>query len=120
MELESNLKIIVGAQGIPLSYVIRENDTPDQTERETWEEKSVLAVPLTRILYNQSNLTVHSIVLRNIDDSSDEFTYMKPYIKKDDGRTGIKALRSRYENVATQEQYVSEAKRTTETIQYRN
>ena len=45
---------------------------------------------------------------------------MKPYIKKDDGRASIQLLRSRYENVATQEQYVSEAKRTIETLQYRN
>ena len=31
VELESNLKIIVAAQVIPLSYVIRENDAPDLT-----------------------------------------------------------------------------------------
>ena len=31
VELEINLKVIVGAQGITLSYVIRENDAPDQT-----------------------------------------------------------------------------------------
>ena len=29
VELNRNLKMIVGAQGIPLSYVIRENDAPD-------------------------------------------------------------------------------------------
>ena len=120
VELGSNLKIIVGAQGIPLYYVIRENNIPDQIEHNTWEEKAVLAVPLTRILYNQDNLTVNNIILRNIADASDAFTYVKPYIKKDDGRTDIKALRSRYENVAMQEQYVSDAKRTIETIQYRN
>ena len=34
---ERNLKIIVGAQGIPFPYVIRENDATDQTERDTWE-----------------------------------------------------------------------------------
>ena len=45
---------------------------------------------------------------------------MKPYIKKDDGRTDIKALRSNYENVSTQDQFVSEANCTIETIQYRN
>ena len=39
VELDINLNMIVGAQGIPLSYVIRENDAPDQTERYTWEEK---------------------------------------------------------------------------------
>ena len=103
-----------------MSYVIREINAPDQTERNTWEEKSVLAVPLTGRLYKQDNLTVNNIILRNIADASDAFTYVKPYIKKDDGRTDIKALRSKYENVAMQEQYVIEAKHTIDTIKYRN
>ena len=47
VELERNLKMIVGAQGVPLSYVIRENDAPDQTDHDTWEEKTVLTAPLT-------------------------------------------------------------------------
>ena len=79
-----------------------------------------MAVPLTEILYKQDNLTVQNIILRNIADVSDAFTYVKPYIKKYDGRTDIKALCSKYENGSIQEQYVSEAKRTIETIQYRN
>ena len=70
VELDSNLKIIVGAPGIPLSYIIRENDAPDQTERDTWEEKAVLSVPLTGRLYKQDNLTLHNIILRNIADAS--------------------------------------------------
>ena len=97
VELESNLKMILGAQGIPLSYVISENDAPDQTERNTWEEKAVLAVPLTGILYKQYNLTVHIIIPHNITDTSDSFTYVNPYINKDYERSEIKALRIRYE-----------------------
>ena len=89
VELASNLKMIVGEQGIPLSYVMRENDAPDQTERDNWEEKSVLAVPLSGRLYKQYNLMVHNIILRNISDESDAFTYVKSYIKKDDGRADI-------------------------------
>ena len=112
--------MIVGAQGIPLSYVIRENDAPDQTERNTWEENAVLEVPLTGRLYKQDNLTVHNIILRNIADTSDALTYVKPYNNKEGGRTNIKALRSRYENVAMKYQYVSNAKGTIYTIQYRN
>ena len=50
----------------------------------------------------------------------DASTYVNPYIKKDDGRTDIKALRSKYENVSIQEQYVIKTKCTIETIQYRN
>ena len=48
------------------------------------------------------------------------FTYVKSYIKKDDGRTDTKVLRNRYENVPIQEKYVSETKRTIDIIQYRN
>ena len=80
----------------------------------------MLAVPLTGRLYKQDNLTVQNIILCNIFDTLYAFTYVKPYIKKDDGRTDIKSLRSMYENVAMQEQYVSEAKRTIETIHYWN
>ena len=100
VEIEINLKMILGAQAIPLSYVIRENNTPNQIELDTWEEKAVLESPFTRRIYKQDNLTVHNILLRNIADESDAFTYMKLYIKKDDERTEIKALRSRYENAA--------------------
>ena len=107
----------VGAQGITLYYVIWENYTPDQTERDTWEEKAVLASPLTGRTYKQDTITVHNIILRNIADT---FTYVKPYIKNDNGRADIKALHSRYEIVAMKEHYVSKGKRTIETIQYIN
>ena len=63
---------------------------------------------------------MHNIILCNISDASDAFTYVKPYTKKDDVRNEIKALCSRYENVAMQEKYVREAKSKIETIQYRN
>ena len=78
-----------------------------------------MAAPLTRRLYRQDNLTVHNIVLRNIADASYAFTYVKSYIKKYNGIADIKALHSRYENVAMQEQYVSAFKLTSETLQGR-
>ena len=71
---ESNLKMVAGEQGIPLSHVIRENDAPDQTDRDTWEEKAALKAPLTGRLYKQDTIMVHNIILRNIADTSDAFT----------------------------------------------
>ena len=49
---------------------------------------------------------MHNIILHTIADTSDAFTYVKLYIKKDDGITDIKVLRSKYENDAMQDQYV--------------
>ena len=76
----------------------------------------MLEAHLTGILHKQDNLTVHNIFLCNISDASDEFTYVKLYIKKDDCRADIKSLRSRYENFSMQGQYISKSKLTIETL----
>ena len=120
VELESNLKMIIGAKGIALSYVIREDNDPDLSEQETWELKATLGAPHEGPSFANDALTVHNIIIRNIADGSDAFTYVKPLIKKDNGRLDVQALRSRYDNTAMHEQYVSEAKRTLDTITYRN
>ena len=44
----------------------------------------MLALPHKGNGYLQDKLTVHNIILRNIADGSDAFTYVKPYLKKDD------------------------------------
>ena len=63
---------------------------------------------------------MHNITLHNIPYASYAFNYVNPYIKKDDGTSYIKALRSRYEKVAMQAQYVSEAYLKVEITQYIN
>ena len=78
VKLERQIQLIVGSQRIPLYYLIKENDAPDQTECDTQEEKAVLAVPLTGRLYKKDNLTVQNIILHKITDESDAFTYVKP------------------------------------------
>ena len=118
--MESNLKIIIGAKGIALSYVIREDDDPNLADQETWEHKAMLAAPHKGNAYLQDKLTVHNIILCNIADGSDAFTYVKPYLNKDDGRLDIQDLRRQYENSAMHEQYINEAQRTLETFTYRN
>ena len=72
----------------------------------------MLAAPHKGNAYLQDKLTVHNIILRNIADGSDSFTYVKPYLKKDGGRLDIKALRGLYENAAMHEQFMNESKRT--------
>ena len=74
VELESNLKMIIGSKGIALSYIIRENDDPDLEERATWDLKATLGDPHEGPSFAQDNLTVHKIILRNIADGSDAFT----------------------------------------------
>ena len=63
---------------------------------------------------------MHNIIIRNIADGLDAFTYVKPYLKKDDGILDIQALRGRYENTSMYEQYINKVKRIWETLTYRN
>ena len=80
----------------------------------------MLAAPHNGNTYLQDKLMVHNTILRNIADGSDAFTYVKPYLKKDDRRLDIQHLRGRYENAAVHEQYINKAKRTLEKLTYRN
>ena len=103
VELDSNLKMIVVSKGIALSYIIRENDDTDIEERVTWDLKATLGSPHEGPSFAQDNLTVHNIILRNIADGYDAFTYVNPHIKKDNGRLDVKSIHKRYENAAMQE-----------------
>ena len=88
--------MIIVSKGIALSYIIREDDDTNLADQETWKYKAMLAVPHKGNAYLQDKLTVHNIILRNIADALDAFTYVKRYLKKDDRRLDIQSLRGRY------------------------
>ena len=88
--------MIIGSKGIALSYVIRQDDDPNLADQETWEHKAMLAVLHKGNAYLQDKITVHNIIIRNISDGLDAFTYVKPYLKKDNRILDIQALRGRY------------------------
>ena len=90
IDLKSNLKMIIGENGIAFSYVIRKNDAPELTTQPTWEVGANLGAPHDGTAYVKEKLTVHKIVLRNIADGYDALTYFKAHIHKDDGRLDVK------------------------------
>ena len=99
--------MIIGAKGIALDYVIRQNYTPGLSDQANWEERAVLAAPHAGNTYGLDKLAVHGVILRNISSSSYAYTYVKTNIRLDDGRVDIKALRARYENPAMQDMHIN-------------
>ena len=81
IELDSHLKMIIGANGIALSYVIRDSSTPDHSNQGSWEEKARLAAPHSGNKYKMDKLAVHNIIARNISETSHAYTYIKPTIR---------------------------------------
>ena len=88
--------MIIGAKGIALNYVIIQNDMPDLSDQSNWEERARLTAPHAGNAYRLDALTVNGVILRNIAESSDVYTYVKTNIGRDDVRVNITALRARY------------------------
>ena len=120
VELKTTLSSVIGVKGVPLVYVIRENDTPRENANYTWDQKYELSVELNGPEYNIDKKTVHQIILRNVGEDSDAYTYLKPRIDQEDGREDIKALFNRYDNQATQQERINTANRTLDTMVYKN
>ena len=84
--------MIVGSNGIAMSYVIHKTSRSDHTNQLTWDEKSELAAPHTDNKYKLVLLAVHNITTRNILEISHAYMYIKPNIKKKNGQIDIKVL----------------------------
>ena len=76
--------------------MIRKDDTPDPTVRQPWEYMATIAAHHDGSTYDQDKLSVHIIIILNIADGLDAYTYVNPHIKRDDGKGDIKALQGRY------------------------
>ena len=61
-------------------------------------------------------MAVQNIITRNTMETSHSYTYIKPKIKKNNGRIDIKSLRARHHNPEMQDMYTNESKKTFETL----
>ena len=120
VDLDTTLHSIIGTQGVPLSYIIRENDTPILEGLPTWEKKAISGAPLNGVAFNQDAATAHRIIVSNISEDSDAYTYIKPMLRHEDGRRDIKALRARYLNTSTRQETINEANQLLDNLTYRN
>lgn len=119
IELQSVLGSIIGSSGIPLTYVIRDDSTRP-AEFHNWETEVIYSAALTGRHFTHDAKTVHQVLLRNIAEDSDAYTYIKTHLRRENGRVDIIALRERYENTSSMEARVNEAKRLFDSLQYRN
>ena len=93
--------MIVAAQGVTLNYVIREDEAPNFDETIDYDEAIIQAVPLIGRDFDIDTKTVHQIVLNNVHENSDAYTYIKTLLRHKNGRQDVLALRDRYANDAT-------------------
>ena len=119
-ELNTTLSQIIGVRGVPLTYTIRVTDAANFDETIPYEEAVIAAMTLTGQEFLQDARVVHKIILKNIVEDSDAYTYVKQLIRHRNGRRDIKALRERYSSDASKQAIINSAKKTLKTLCYKN
>ena len=104
-----------------MTYVIREEDAAAvDVDGTTWDEKFIDAIELSGPEYNIDKQIVHAIILRNVAEDSEAYTYITPNIRRENGRLDMISLKGRYENQATNQERINEANRILDTLAYKN
>eukprot|EP00546_Thalassionema_frauenfeldii_P004541 CAMPEP_0178917842 /NCGR_PEP_ID=MMETSP0786-20121207/13484_1 /TAXON_ID=186022 /ORGANISM="Thalassionema frauenfeldii, Strain CCMP 1798" /LENGTH=274 /DNA_ID=CAMNT_0020591463 /DNA_START=123 /DNA_END=948 /DNA_ORIENTATION=+ len=96
-ELLATLNMIIGAQGAPIVYVIREEEKANFDQILDYEDALIQALILEGPEFKVDARTVHQIILKNVHEDSDAYTYIKkPLLKRQDGRQDYIALKDHY------------------------
>ena len=91
------LNAIPGRDGIPLSYIIRDNDDQDHTPNTNFLDDYVMAAPLAGASYEMDARKVHAFIQTRIMGNDEAEAAIKPHETANDGRKDWKALKEQYE-----------------------
>ena len=114
------LNCILGVNGIPLSYVIRENDDPDtEGEHPNFVTKTIACAPLRGEYFLADRLTVFNLLL-SFTTGQPSGDWIKSTIRHCDGRRSMKALRAHFagEGNASRNKSVADALKAS--LHYKN
>jgi hypothetical protein len=119
--LQNYLSTIPGQSGIPLSYVIREDDAPNYENEgdDDFEQLSIEAAPLTGMTFQADARKVHQIITGFVQGELAE-TWVKAVARRRNGRTDYKALTSHYGGEGNKTVRIKEAEALRKTLTYRN
>ena len=118
------LSLKPGSSGIPLSYVIREDQEPlDNAVYDDFMEEMVACAPLSGQTYDNDRRLVHQYLMGFITGTPSEDYVRKTYIRgrcHNNGRTSFQALRQQYEGRGEMNRRLSEAAMIEKTLFYKS
>lgn len=119
-KFENQLSIMHGVRGVPLLYVIREDEEPSaEATFETFIEESIAKCPLEGPKFEADSKTVHQMVVSNTTGENSE-QWIRPLKKHSCGRRDMQALRAHYRGEGNQSRRVTDAEKLRDTVHYRS
>ena len=110
----------IGANGIPLSYVIRENDDPNTTgEFNDFVTQTIECAPLSGEYYKADSLTVFNMIV-SFTTGQPSGDWIKSTIRYSNGRRSMQALRNHFAGEGNATRNLSTADRLKESLHYRS
>ena len=110
----------MGANGIPLSYVIREDDAPKINGTFTdFISQTIDCAPLSGEYYLADRLSVFNMLV-SFTTGQPSGDWIKSTVRHTDGRRSMKALRDHFAGEGNATRNISEADRLKESLHYKN
>ena len=115
------LSTILGVMGVPLSYVVRENEAPDRDGTfESFNERAFACSPLFGASFQADARKVHQLLKSFLQTESAE-QCIKPITRKQSGRLDMKSLRDHYSGEGnTSRRRIAVAERIRDTLHYKS
>lgn len=114
------LSTIPGVKGVPLSYVIREKEHPDEgATYEGFNERAVACAPLSGPSFQADARKVHQLIKSFLQTETAE-QWVKPHSSKQNGRIDFIALRAHYSGEGNTSRRIADAERIRDTLHYKN
>lgn len=118
------LRLHIGSFGIPLSYVIRDNDEPDTEDAEDgahddFISKTILCAPISGEYFDADKLTVFNFIV-SFTTGQASGNWVKASAKYANGRRSMKALRDHFKGEGNASRSLASAENLRATLHYKN
>jgi hypothetical protein len=119
-KLENYLASLIGVNGVPLSYVIRENEQPDPNETyNSYQERCIARAPMNGTHFEDDARTVHQI-LADLTQGHPPEEWISPLKKFYNGRRDLLKLKEHYIGGANTTRRITEADALSKSLHYKS
>ena len=115
------LSTIPGVYGVPLSYIVRDNEAPDHGRdfEGDFTEEIIACAPLRGPKFKADARKVHQL-LKNFLTAESAEQWIRPLAARGNGRDDILELRRHYEGEGNQSRRIASADKYRETLHYKS
>ena len=114
------LSVIPGVNGVPLSYIVRQNEFPAEDEMySSFNERMIHRAPLDGQYYLADSRRVHQLLHGFLQGENTE-SWIRGFAKYQDGRRDMIALRRHYAGEGNSTRRIADAKKIQTTLHYKS